>query len=98
MVQLQLTREEIYNNTQVIQDKIKRIHDRRVKADDFQLNDLVLKWDSRNEEDENHGKFDSFWNGPYKIEAFCGTNEFLLKDLTWESLSGGHVNGRLLKH
>jgi len=58
----------------------------------------VLKWDSRNEEKGKHGKFDSLWKGPYKIEAFRGNNAFFLKDLTKEALPGGPVNGRLLKH
>lgn len=92
------TREEFYNVTQVIHDKIKRIHDKRVKANDFQLNDLVLKWDARNEEKGKHIKFDRLWEGPYKIGVVCGTNTFLLEGLTGETLSGGHVNGRFLKH
>lgn len=82
MIQLQQTREEVYNNEQIIQDQIKRIYDERVKEDDFQLNDLVLKWDARNEEKGKHGKFDHLWKGPYKVGACRGTNAFLLEDLT----------------
>lgn len=40
MIHFQQAREEVYNNTQMIQDKIKRIHDRRVKEGDFYLNDI----------------------------------------------------------
>jgi len=79
MVKLQQTREEVYNNTKKIQDNIKRINDRRVKEDDFQLKDLVLKWDARNEEKGKHGKVDSLWRGPYNIGAFHATNIFLLE-------------------
>jgi len=53
-----------------------------VKVDDFLVSDLVLKWDSKNEEKGKHGKYDSLWKGPYKIEASYGTNAFLLKYLT----------------
>lgn len=58
----------------------------------------MLKWDARNKEKGKHGKFDSLWKGPYKIEAFCGINDFLLKGLTRESLAGGPINGKFLKH
>eukprot|EP00253_Pinus_taeda_P027517 PITA_27517 len=98
LIHLQHTVEEVYNNTHVIQDKIKRIHDRRVKAGDFQLNDIVLKWDSINEEKGKHGKFDSLWKGPYRIAFVRGTHAFLLEDLTGETLPRGPINGRLLKH
>jgi len=33
-----------------LQEKIKKIYDRKAKADKFQLDDVVLKWDARNEE------------------------------------------------
>ena len=60
-IQLQQSREEVYHKTQVTQENIKRIYDRMTKEDDFQLNDLVLKWDSRNEDKGKHGKFDNLW-------------------------------------
>lgn len=69
-----------------------------MKEYDFQLGDLVLKLDSRNEDKFMHGKFDSLWKRPYKIEAFRGKNAFFLKDLTKEALPGGPVNGKILKH
>jgi hypothetical protein len=69
MIQLQQSREEVYNQTQVIQESIKKVFDRRTKEDDFKLGDLVLKWDSRNEDKGKHGKFDNLWKGPYIIQA-----------------------------
>ena len=45
-IQLQQSREEVYNKTQVVQENIKNIFDKRTKADDFNLGDKVLKWDS----------------------------------------------------
>jgi hypothetical protein len=98
MIQLQQSREEVYNKTQVIQEGIKKIYDKRTKEDDFELGDLVLKWDSRNEDKGKHGKFDSLWKGPYIIQAFIGNNTFFLKDSDGTDLPGGPVNGRMLKH
>jgi hypothetical protein len=98
MIQLQQSREEVYNQTQVIQESIKKIYDRRTKEDDFELGDLVLKWDSRNEDKGKHGNFDSLWKGPYIIHAYRGNNAFLLKDSDGADLPGGPINGRMLKH
>ena len=98
MIHLMQSREEVYNKTQVIQENIKKIFDRRTKEDDFELGDLVLKWDSRNEDKGKHEKFDSLWKGPYTIQAFKGNNAFFLKNNDGTDLPGGLVNGRMLKH
>jgi len=55
---LQQTREEVYFKSHVIQDKIKNIIDKKTKADDFYIDEKVLKWDSKREEKGKHGKFD----------------------------------------
>jgi hypothetical protein len=98
MIQLQQCREEVYNQTQVIQESIKNVFDRRTKEDDFKLGYLVLKWDSRNEDKGKHGKFDNLWKGPYIIQDYRGNKAFILKDKEGEYLLGGPINGRMLKH
>eukprot|EP00253_Pinus_taeda_P035333 PITA_35333 len=97
MVHLQQTREEVFKNTSKLQEKIKKIYDRKAKADKFQLDDMVLKWDAKNEEKGKHGKFEKLWKGPFKIAAYWGQNAFLLKEMNWEDCPGGPINGRLLK-
>jgi hypothetical protein len=74
------------------------IYDKRTKEDNFELGDLVLRWDSRNEDKGKHGKFDSLWKGPYAIQAFRGNNAFLLANSDGSDLLGGPINGRMLKH
>jgi hypothetical protein len=69
MIHLQQSREDVYNKTQVIQESIKKIYDKRIKEGDFKLGDLVLKWDSMNKDKVKHGNFNSFWKGPYIIQA-----------------------------
>jgi ribonuclease HI len=98
MIHLQQTREEVFNKTQVIQENIKKIFDKRTKEDDFEVGDLVLKWDARNEDKGKHGKFDHLWTGPFKIQAFRGHNAFLLCNTDGSDLPGAPVNGRMLKH
>jgi len=51
----------------LFQDKIKQFHDKKVKEDDFKIQDLVLKWESKFEGKEKHGKFDHLWRGFTKL-------------------------------
>eukprot|EP00253_Pinus_taeda_P025342 PITA_25342 len=97
MVHLQQTREEVFKNTSKLQEKIKKIYDKKEKVDKFQVDNVVLKWDARNEEKGKHGKFENLWKGPFKISAYRGQNAFLLKEMNGEECPGGPINGRLLK-
>jgi len=97
MIHLQQTREQFFQNTSKLQEKIKKIYDKKVKVDKFQLDDVVLKWDARNEEKGKHGKFENLWKGPFKIAAYRGKNAFLLREMNGEDCPGGPINGRLLK-
>jgi hypothetical protein len=71
-------REHVFNKSQLHQDKMKIIFDRHTKEDDFKVNDLVLKWDTRNEDRGRHRKFDHLWLGPFKIVSYHGNNAYLL--------------------
>ena len=97
MIHLQQTREEVFRNTSKLQEKIKKIYGRKAKAEKFQVDDVVLKWDARNEEKDKHGKFENLWKGPFKIVAYRGQNTFLLKEMNGEGCPGGPINGWLLK-
>ena len=46
-IHLQQTREEVYVKSQVIQDKIKKIFDKKTEASNFYIGDKLFKWDSR---------------------------------------------------
>lgn len=81
MIHLQQTRDEVFQNTFRLQEKIKKIYDRKTKANKFQLEDVVLRWDAWNEDKGKHGKFENLWKGPYKIATYRGQNAFLLKEM-----------------
>ena len=70
MIHLQQTRDEVFEKIFRLQEKIKKIYDRKTKANKFQLKDVVLWWDARNEDKGKHGKFDNFWMGPYIIDSY----------------------------
>eukprot|EP00253_Pinus_taeda_P002515 PITA_02515 len=97
-INLQQNREEVYQRSQVLQEKLKKIFDKRTKAEDFYLGDKVLRWGSRREDKGKHGKFDFLWKGPYIIHAFSGNNAHFLKELDGKEVEEGPINGQMLKH
>ena len=97
-IHLQQTREEVYNRAIKVQENIKKLFDKIIKASDFKIGDKVLKWDSRREDKGKHGKFDSLWQGPHIIQSTIGPNAFFLQELDGSDLFGGPVNDRMLKH
>jgi hypothetical protein len=78
LIHVQQMREKVFNRSQLHQDKMKKIFDKYSKEEDFKVDDLVLKWDSRNEDKGKHGKFDHIWMGPFKIVTCYGVNAYLL--------------------
>jgi hypothetical protein len=98
LISVQQTREKDFNSAQLHQDKIKEDFNRRTKVDDFKLGDLVLKWDARKEDKGKHEKFDHLWLGPFKIIAYCGSNNYILQKSNGDLVGGGPMNGKFLKH
>lgn len=97
-INLQQTREEVYQRSQLLQEKLKKLFDKSTKAEDFYLGDKVLRWDSRREDKGKHGEFDFLWKGPYIIYAFQGNNTYFLKNMDGTEDEEGLVNGWMLKH
>ena len=59
MIHLEQKREEFSQTTSKLQKKIKNIYDWKTKVDKFQLEDVVLRRDARNEEKGKHRKFEN---------------------------------------
>ena len=83
---------------QQVQQNIKKLFDKITKANDFNIGDKVLKWNSRREDKGMHRKFDNLWKGPYIIHSTRGNNAFFLLEMDGTELFEGPVNGRMLKH
>ena len=98
LVHVQQMREQVFNKSQLHQDRMKIIFDRHTKEEDFKVNDLVLKWDTISEDRGRHGKFDHLWMGLFRISAYHGETAYLLQELNGDLTGGGPVNGRFLKH
>ena len=89
-------RDKDYGKVHIHQEKMKNTFDRKVKEEKFLVEDLVLKWDAPME--DNHGKFDHMWVGPYIIATYREENAFILQHHDGSQLKGGPVNGRFLKN
>eukprot|EP00253_Pinus_taeda_P009426 PITA_09426 len=63
---------------------------------DFQMGDLVLKWDKAHEEKGKHTKFQRMWLGPFQIVEVLGPSTFVLQDLA-SKRDSLPVNGHILK-
>ena len=96
IIELNEMREKSYDKVQIHQDKMKKHFDRKVKEEQFHIDDLVLKWDVPRE--EKHGKFGHMWVGPYIIATYKGENSFILHHQDGSRLKGCPVNGRYLKY
>ena len=60
------------------QQKIKQTFDRKSRKKDFDLGDLVLKWDAPRQEKGKHSKFDALWFGPFNILEVFSNNTYRL--------------------
>jgi hypothetical protein len=69
-----------------------------VNKEDFQLCDLVLKWDALKQDKGKHGKFEALWICPFKISEVFSNNTFKLQNMENEEVFGGPVNEHFLKN
>eukprot|EP00253_Pinus_taeda_P012041 PITA_12041 len=97
LAEIHQIREQLVERATAYQKNIKEAFDRKTKADNFQVGDLVLKWDALKEKKGNHRKFDAFWIGPFIISQIQGINTFILQSMGGEEVFDDPVNGRFLK-
>ena len=97
LVEVQQTREKLVDKAYDHQLKIKQAFDKKVNKEDFQLGDMVLKWDAPRQDKGKHGKFEYLWIGPFKISEVFSNNTFKFQNMENEYVFGGPVNGHFLK-
>ena len=61
---------------------MKHIFDRKVLQRKFEVDEMVLMWNSRIQDKGEYGKFDPIWLGPYLIESRWGDDSYILKELS----------------
>ena len=97
LVHTQQMREQVYNRSQLHQERMKKYFDKSSNLEDFRLGDMVLRWDVRNEDKGKHKKIDNLWTSPFKIGAHHRNNAYFLEELNGECVGWGPINGRFLK-
>jgi hypothetical protein len=64
---------------------------------DFQVGDLVLKWDKPHEDKGKHSKFQQLWLGPFMIKEKIGQGTYHLQNIEGD-IDLLPINGQILKH
>ena len=79
------------------QEVVKRWFDKhKAGTKEFEVRDLVLKWDHPHDEKGKHTKFQQLWVGPFQFASKIGPLTYKLQDLQgWEE--NLLVNGLVLK-
>jgi hypothetical protein len=94
---LQQDREQLLEKTELHQEKMKEIFDKKVKTNIFKTRELVLKWDAARQEKGKHDKFDALWTSPFVITTVQQNNTFVPQNLAGKEVVGGPFNGHFLK-
>jgi hypothetical protein len=68
----------------------------KAKENNFEVGDLVLKWDRENEPKGKHSKFQNLWLRPFQVSKQIGADMYQLKNLRGE-LDSLLVNDQALK-
>ena len=79
------------------QEVVKRWFDKnKARKKEFEVGDLVLKWDHPHDEKGKNTKFKQLWIGPFQVTENLGPSTYKLQDLQeWEE--NLPVNGLILK-
>jgi len=76
---------------------VKRWFNHHLAGDkDYQIRELVLKWDKMSEPKGKHKKFQHLWLGPFQVEEKISQGTYRLRTLQGET-EKIHVNGQHLK-
>ena len=63
------------------QQRIMQVFDKKAKKEEFQIGDLVLKWDTPKQDKGKHRKFEALWIRPFKVFEVFSNNTYRLWDL-----------------
>jgi len=80
LFRLEKEREKCKRKFEIYQQQIKIWFDKnKFIGEEFQIGDLVLKWDKQHEDKGNHSKFQRLWLGPLQIVEKMGHGTYRLQ-------------------
>jgi hypothetical protein len=98
LLNLEEIRDKTKSKFEAHQQTVKHWFDKKSAGEkEFQVGDLVLKWDKSHEDKGKHSKFQQLWLGPYLIKEKIGQGTFRLQNLQGE-IDSLPVNDQILKH
>nr|KYP50040.1 hypothetical protein KK1_028195 [Cajanus cajan] len=78
-------------------ERIEKTYNKRVKARDFRVGDLVLKVILPMDQKSRHlGKWSYNWEGPFIIDQVYSKNAYVIKEI--KSNESKVINGKYLKY
>jgi len=85
LLMLEEEREKDKSKFMAHQQIIKRCFDKhKAKEKDFEVGDLVLKWDRENDLKAKHSKFQNIWLGPFQVAGKIGEGTYQLQNMRGE--------------
>ena len=97
MIVLEEEREKARNKFTIHQNIIKKWFDKHKAGNqDFQVGDLVLKWDKTSEPKGKHSKFRHLWLGPLQVIEKLGKGTYKLQNVEGK-IEPLPLNSHLLK-
>ena len=97
LLQLEEERHATQKHFKKHQQIVKSCFDKKfVGEKDFNIGDMVLKWDKMNETKGKHSKFQKLWLGPFQIDQKLGLITFKLRNLK-ERIESLAINGKVFK-
>ena len=81
LLEIQEIRHEVFDRTQIVQEKMEKKINKKTKPEDFQMGDLVLKWDAKNEDDAK--KFDCLWYSDFSSKQCIYLAQFRRRGVGW---------------
>jgi hypothetical protein len=97
LLMLEEEREKAKSNFIAHQQIVKRWFDKhKAKEKNFEVGDLVLKWDRENEPKGKHSKFQNLWLRPFQVTKKIGVVTYRLKNLRGEP-DALPMNGQAIK-
>ena len=85
-MELEESQRKVVKNMKFQQMQVKRSFDRKARAIDFNMGDIVLKWDILKSRLGHHNKFDHMWAGPFLIAKCKEHNTFQLATMEGDVL------------
>lgn len=80
-------RHVVFDHLRVYQKRISKGYNKKVRQQEFQVGDLVLRKNPKNQQlQDNKGKFEPNWMGPYIVTAVFGSGAYQLSNSEGEQL------------